>query len=163
MSLPSNPCLMLTSAHYLVCKCWPNQETSTWPQLSVWLWPSWLKRWWTTDGTTWLKVIYLTVLLCCWELTFSEGFSVFLTHWPNVFYPDENNEGTEFLYYMNEGIYGPFSCKLMGNSISAPSVHKVSRQPRFNHIHTLWKRQTALHFTIGTWVTLFAEVRSEVL
>lgn len=81
------------------------------------------------------------------------------------FYPDENNEGTEFLYYMNEGIYGPFSCKLLGNSISAPSVHKVSRQPRFNSNHTLWKRQTALHFTIGTWVTLhvFTEVRSDVL
>lgn len=43
--------------------------------------------------------------------------------WDNLA-QDENNEGTEFLYYMNEGIYGPFSCKLLGNSISAPSVHK---------------------------------------
>lgn len=57
-------------------------------------------------------------------------FSIFNTL-TRCFYPDENNEGTEFLYYMNEGIYGPFSCKLLGNSISAPSVHKVSRQPRF--------------------------------
>ncbi|TKS88426.1 Antizyme inhibitor 1 [Collichthys lucidus] len=36
----------------------------------------------------------------------------------------ENNEGTEFLYYMNEGVYGPFSRKLLGKSIAAPSVHK---------------------------------------
>ncbi|XP_069032875.1 antizyme inhibitor 1b [Embiotoca jacksoni] len=36
----------------------------------------------------------------------------------------ENNEDTELLYYMNEGVYGPFSRKLLGNSIAAPSVHK---------------------------------------
>ncbi|KAE8282022.1 Antizyme inhibitor 1 [Larimichthys crocea] len=36
----------------------------------------------------------------------------------------ENNEDTEFLYYMNEGVYGPFSRKLLGKSIAAPSVHK---------------------------------------
>ncbi|XP_029975843.1 antizyme inhibitor 1b isoform X1 [Salarias fasciatus] len=36
----------------------------------------------------------------------------------------ENNEDTEFLYHMNEGVYGPFSCKLLGSSITAPSVHK---------------------------------------
>lgn len=41
----------------------------------------------------------------------------------------ENNEDTEFLYYMNEGVYGPFSRKLLGKSIAAPSVHKVSRPP----------------------------------
>ncbi|XP_029299799.1 antizyme inhibitor 1b [Cottoperca gobio] len=35
-----------------------------------------------------------------------------------------NNEDTEFLYYMNEGVYGPFSRKLLGKSIAAPSVHK---------------------------------------
>lgn len=44
-------------------------------------------------------------------------------------YVGENNEDTEFLYYMNEGVYGPFSHKLLGNSITAPSVHKVSRPP----------------------------------
>ncbi|KAF3707462.1 Antizyme inhibitor 1 [Channa argus] len=37
---------------------------------------------------------------------------------------DEKNDNTEFLYYMNEGVYGPFSCKLLGKSITAPSVHK---------------------------------------
>ncbi|XP_041665110.1 antizyme inhibitor 1b [Cheilinus undulatus] len=36
----------------------------------------------------------------------------------------ENNEDAEFLYYMNEGVYGPFSRKLLGNTITAPSVHK---------------------------------------
>ena len=45
----------------------------------------------------------------------------------------ENNEDTEFLYYMNEGVYGPFSRKLVGNSITAPSVHKVSRPPSQPH------------------------------
>lgn len=44
-------------------------------------------------------------------------------------YTGDNNEDTEFLYYMNEGVYGPFSLKLLGNSIAAPSVHKVSRPP----------------------------------
>lgn len=69
------------------------------------------------------------------------------------FHTGENNEGTEFLYYMNEGVYGPFSCKLLGNSISAPSVHKVSRSSRFSPVHTLLKHQIALLFSIGKWVT----------
>lgn len=30
---------------------------------------------------------------------------------------------------MNEGVYGPFSCKLLGNSVAAPSVLKVRRPP----------------------------------
>ncbi|CAJ1083523.1 antizyme inhibitor 1b [Xyrichtys novacula] len=38
--------------------------------------------------------------------------------------PSENNEDTEFLYHMNEGVYGPFSRKLLGNTIAAPSAHK---------------------------------------
>lgn len=40
-----------------------------------------------------------------------------------------SSEDPEFLYYMNEGVYGPFSHKLLGNSIPAPAVHKVSRPP----------------------------------
>lgn len=44
-------------------------------------------------------------------------------------YTGVNNEDTDFLYHMNEGVYGPFSRKLLGNSIAAPSVHKVSRPP----------------------------------
>ncbi|XP_070840549.1 antizyme inhibitor 1b [Chaetodon trifascialis] len=51
------------------------------------------------------------------------GKKVLTQHWDSL--PQgENNEDTEFLYYMNEGVYGPFSRKLLGNSIAAPSVHK---------------------------------------
>ncbi|XP_018553584.1 antizyme inhibitor 1b [Lates calcarifer] len=51
------------------------------------------------------------------------GKKVVTRHWDSL--PQgENNEDTEFLYYMNEGVYGPFSRKLLGNSITAPSVHK---------------------------------------
>ncbi|XP_075995425.1 antizyme inhibitor 1b [Genypterus blacodes] len=35
-----------------------------------------------------------------------------------------SSDDPEFLYYMNEGVYGPFSHKLLGNSIPAPAVHK---------------------------------------
>lgn len=78
------------------------------------------------------------------------SISGFLTR---CFHTGENNEGTEFLYYMNEGVYGPFSCKLLGNSISAPSVHKVSRSSRFSPVHTLPRHQIALLFSIWKWVT----------
>ncbi|KAM8884263.1 antizyme inhibitor 1b [Synchiropus picturatus] len=44
-------------------------------------------------------------------------------HWDHLTH-GEKNEDTEFLYHMNEGVYGPFSLKLLGNTISAPSVHK---------------------------------------
>lgn len=40
----------------------------------------------------------------------------------------EKKEGTEFLYYMNEGVYGPFSHKLLGHPIAAPSLHKVNSE-----------------------------------
>nr|XP_046273666.1 antizyme inhibitor 1b [Scatophagus argus] len=51
------------------------------------------------------------------------GKKVVTHHWDSLA-QGENNEDTEFLYYMNEGVYGPFNCKLLGNSIAAPSVHK---------------------------------------
>ncbi|XP_022053534.1 antizyme inhibitor 1b [Acanthochromis polyacanthus] len=51
------------------------------------------------------------------------GKKVVPRHWDSLA-QGENNEDTEFLYYMNEGVYGPFSRKLLGNSITAPSVHK---------------------------------------
>lgn len=38
----------------------------------------------------------------------------------------EKNEDMEFLYYMNEGVYGSFNHKLLGNIVTPPSVHKVS-------------------------------------
>ncbi|XP_040909329.1 antizyme inhibitor 1b [Toxotes jaculatrix] len=51
------------------------------------------------------------------------GKKVVTRHWDSLT-QGENNEDTEFLYYMNEGVYGPFSRKLLGNSVAAPSVHK---------------------------------------
>ncbi|XP_028254985.1 antizyme inhibitor 1b [Parambassis ranga] len=51
------------------------------------------------------------------------GKKVVIPNWDSLV-QGENNEDTEFLYYMNEGVYGPFSRKLLGNSIAAPSVHK---------------------------------------
>uniref|UniRef100_A0A3Q4BU58 Orn/DAP/Arg decarboxylase 2 N-terminal domain-containing protein n=1 Tax=Mola mola TaxID=94237 RepID=A0A3Q4BU58_MOLML len=47
-------------------------------------------------------------------------------HWNNLAQGEQLIlfRDTEFLYYMNEGVYGPFNCKLLGNSITAPSVHK---------------------------------------
>ncbi|KAM9340057.1 antizyme inhibitor 1b [Symphorus nematophorus] len=51
------------------------------------------------------------------------GKKVVTRHWDSLA-QGENNEDTEFLYYMNEGVYGPFNRKLLGNSIAAPSVHK---------------------------------------
>ncbi|XP_026156404.1 antizyme inhibitor 1b [Mastacembelus armatus] len=44
-------------------------------------------------------------------------------HWDGLV-QGQSHEDTEFLYYISEGVYGPFSHKLLGNSISAPSVHK---------------------------------------
>ncbi|XP_019905897.2 antizyme inhibitor 1b isoform X2 [Esox lucius] len=45
----------------------------------------------------------------------------------------------EFLYYLNDGVYGSFSCKLLGNSIPPPAVHKrasMVEQPVFSS--SLW-------------------------
>ncbi|XP_037549397.1 antizyme inhibitor 1b [Nematolebias whitei] len=44
-------------------------------------------------------------------------------HWEDLS-QGEKNEDMEFLYYMNEGVYGSFNHKLLGNTITAPSVHK---------------------------------------
>lgn len=48
----------------------------------------------------------------------------------------EKNEDTEFLYYMNEGVYGSFSHKLLGNIITTPLVHKVSKASTQESQHT---------------------------
>ncbi|KAK5613750.1 hypothetical protein CRENBAI_016642 [Crenichthys baileyi] len=47
-----------------------------------------------------------------------------VTHCWDTLSQAENNEDTEFLYYMNEGVYGSFSHKLLGSSITIPSAHK---------------------------------------
>ncbi|XP_068431278.1 antizyme inhibitor 1b isoform X1 [Clinocottus analis] len=54
------------------------------------------------------------------------GKKVMNRHWDSLT-QGGNNEDAEFLYYMNEGVYGPFSRKLLGNCIAAPSVHKHVR------------------------------------
>ncbi|XP_034016050.1 antizyme inhibitor 1b isoform X2 [Thalassophryne amazonica] len=46
-------------------------------------------------------------------------------HWDSKVQGELGIKGdAEFLYYMKEGVYGPFSRKLLGNAIGAPSVHK---------------------------------------
>ncbi|XP_056335586.1 antizyme inhibitor 1b [Danio aesculapii] len=37
-----------------------------------------------------------------------------------------SSDAPEFVYYMNDGVYGSFMGKLFGNIISTPSVHKIS-------------------------------------
>ncbi|XP_048881174.1 antizyme inhibitor 1b [Brienomyrus brachyistius] len=48
------------------------------------------------------------------------------------------NDEPEFLYYMNDGVYGSFSSKLLDDIIPAPSVHKVAllEEPVFSS--SLW-------------------------
>ncbi|KAL6456868.1 hypothetical protein MHYP_G00338310 [Metynnis hypsauchen] len=36
------------------------------------------------------------------------------------------NDDSEFLYYLNDGVYGSFVGKLLGNTIPSPTVHKMS-------------------------------------
>ncbi len=43
------------------------------------------------------------------------------------------NDAPEFVYYMNDGVYGSFMGKLFGNIITTPSVHKV------NHTCTIFQ------------------------
>ncbi|XP_033950548.1 antizyme inhibitor 1b [Pseudochaenichthys georgianus] len=51
------------------------------------------------------------------------GKKVETRHWDRLT-QGVSHEDTEFRYYMNEGVYGPFSHKLLGKSIAVPSVHK---------------------------------------
>ena len=46
-----------------------------------------------------------------------------LIHPSDELTPDDE---PEFLYYLNDGVYGSFSSKLLGSTIPAPAVHKVS-------------------------------------
>ncbi|XP_034747970.1 antizyme inhibitor 1b [Etheostoma cragini] len=65
------------------------------------------------------------------------GKKMVARHWDSITH-GVNNEDTEFLYYMNEGVYGPFSCKLLGNSIAAPSVRKHVRCADGVYPSSLW-------------------------
>lgn len=35
------------------------------------------------------------------------------------------NDEPEFLYYMNDGVFGSFAYKLLEESVPVPSLHKV--------------------------------------
>ncbi|XP_029022540.1 antizyme inhibitor 1b [Betta splendens] len=80
-------------------------------------------------------------------------------HWDSL-----GQENTEFLYYVNEGVYGPFSCKLLGNSIAAPSVHKhvLSADeavypsslwgPSLDHLDQVVERCLLPELSVGDWL-----------
>lgn len=57
-------------------------------------------------------------------------FLLFLSHdsCPPYLFIDEPspNDEPEFLYYMNDGVYGSFTSKLADNVIPAPALPKVS-------------------------------------
>lgn len=91
------------------------------------------------------------------------GKKVVTRHWDSLA-QGENNEDTEFLYYMNEGVYGPFSHKLLGNSIAAPSVHKHTLcaeeavypsslwGPSLDQLDTVVERCLLPELSVGDWL-----------
>lgn len=48
------------------------------------------------------------------------------------------NDEPEFLYYMNDGVYGSFAYKLLEESIQAPTVHKVVSLDKPQFSSSLW-------------------------
>ncbi|XP_029920296.1 antizyme inhibitor 1b [Myripristis murdjan] len=68
------------------------------------------------------------------------GKKVVTHHWDSLAQDElSTSEEPEFLYYMNEGVYGSFSHKLLGSSIPAPSVHKhVLRAEEAVYPSSLW-------------------------
>ncbi|XP_036411447.1 antizyme inhibitor 1b [Megalops cyprinoides] len=80
--------------------------------------------------------------------------------------PDGMSPGNEpdFLYYMNDGVYGSFAIKLLEDTIPAPSVHKKSArgaEPLF--VSSLWgpscdgldrvvERLLLPELSVGDWV-----------
>ncbi|XP_030003363.1 antizyme inhibitor 1b [Sphaeramia orbicularis] len=91
------------------------------------------------------------------------GKKVVTRHWDSLA-QDENNENAEFLYYMNEGVYGPFNLKLLGNSIAAPSVHKHALcaeeavypsslwGPSLDQLDQVVERCLLPELTVGDWL-----------
>ncbi|XP_076864700.1 antizyme inhibitor 1b [Brachyhypopomus gauderio] len=75
-----------------------------------------------------------------------------------------SNDEPEFLYYLNEGVYGSFVGKLLGNTIPSPTVHKISYtadEPGFSS--SLWgpscdaldqvvERCLLPELTVGDWL-----------
>lgn len=70
----------------------------------------------------------------------------------------------EFLYYMNNGVYGSFGGKLLGSTISAPSVHKRPLTtekpvfpsslwgPSFDQLDQVVERCLLPELSIGDWL-----------
>nr|XP_020462519.1 antizyme inhibitor 1-like [Monopterus albus] len=91
------------------------------------------------------------------------GKNVVTCHWDGLD-EGENNEDREFQYYMNEGVYGPFSRKLLGNTISAPSVHKHVLctekavypsslwGPSLDHLDQVVERCLLPELSVGDWL-----------
>lgn len=48
------------------------------------------------------------------------------------------NDVPEFVYYMNDGVYGSFMGKLFGNVIATPSVHKVKNIHALEHMKNIF-------------------------
>ncbi|XP_077404782.1 antizyme inhibitor 1b [Vanacampus margaritifer] len=83
--------------------------------------------------------------------------------------PGDNGEDAEFLYYMNEGVYGPFGVKLLGNAIAAPAVHKHApcaeaavypsslRGPTLDQLDLVVERCLLPELSVGDWL-LFANM-----
>ncbi|XP_061520595.1 antizyme inhibitor 1b [Phycodurus eques] len=83
--------------------------------------------------------------------------------------PGENGEDAEFLYYMNEGVYGLFGVKLLGNAIAVPAVHKRApcadaavcpsslRGPTLDQLDLVVERCLLPELSVGDWL-LFANM-----
>ncbi|XP_054620408.1 antizyme inhibitor 1b isoform X2 [Dunckerocampus dactyliophorus] len=78
--------------------------------------------------------------------------------------PGDNSDDTEFLYYMNEGVYGPFGIKLLGSAVAAPSVHKhvlcaqkavypsSLRGPSLDQLDHVVERCLLPELSVGDWL-----------
>ncbi|XP_077362869.1 antizyme inhibitor 1b [Festucalex cinctus] len=78
--------------------------------------------------------------------------------------PGDDGEDAEFQYYMNEGVYGPFGVKLLGNAIAAPAVHKHAlcadaavypsslRGPTLDQLDVVVERCLLPELSVGDWL-----------
>ncbi|XP_056154866.1 antizyme inhibitor 1b [Lampris incognitus] len=93
------------------------------------------------------------------------GKKVMTCHWDSMAQGGlDDNEESEYLYYMNEGVYGSFSHKLLGNSIPAPSVHKRALRaeeavypsslwgPSLDQLDQVLERCLLPELSVGDWL-----------
>nr|XP_061808520.1 antizyme inhibitor 1-like [Nerophis lumbriciformis] len=81
----------------------------------------------------------------------------------------DKSEDAEFLYYMSEGVYGPFGVKLLGNAVAAPTVHKHApctdtaaypsslRGPTLDELDLVVERCLLPELSVGDWL-IFANM-----